>query len=93
MEHGGGCWRLTFSRPFNDWKMDEIVMFLGQIAEKRVMDGLEDTVWWTRSKSGIFYVKAMYRALEQRSPHSFPRKSIWKNCVESKVSFSEWEAT
>ena len=56
-------------------------------------EGVEDRVRWTRSKNGLFSVKSLYKASEQRMPSSFPWKCIWKTCVQPKISFFAWEAT
>ena len=50
-------------------------------------------MWRTGSKNGLFYVKSLYKALEQRTPSSFPWKCICKTCVQPKISIFAWEAT
>ena len=67
--------------------MEDVESILCWIGEKRVFEGAEDTVWWMRAKNGMFHVKSMYKALQQRTLISFPWKCIWKNCVQPKVSF------
>ena len=44
-------------------------------------------------KNGLFFNKSLYKALELRTPSSFPWKCIWKTCVQPKISFFTWEAT
>ena len=63
------------------------------IGGRRVIEGVEDRVWWIGSKIGLFSIKSLYKALEQRTLSSFPWKCIWKTCVQQKISFFVWEAT
>ena len=48
---------------------------------KKVIEGLDDTIWWEGLRNGVFSVKSLYKILEQRPSISFPWKCIWKNCV------------
>ena len=51
----GGGWNPMFSRPFNDWKVEEVVRFLLTIQGKRIATNVEDTVLWKETKDGIFF--------------------------------------
>ena len=82
---GGGCWNPTSFRPFNNWEMDDVESLLCRIGGRRVIEGVEDKVRWSSSKNGLFSVKSLYKALEQRMPSSFPWKCIWKTCVQPKL--------
>ena len=66
------------------WKMLRV---FGANREKRVTEGVENTVRWMGAKDGMFSVKFMYSVLQQRFVGSFPWKCIWKNCVQPKVYF------
>ena len=50
-------------------------------------------MWRIGSKNGLFSIKSLYKALEQRTLSSFPWNCIWKTCVQQKISFFVWEAT
>ena len=39
--------------------MEDVESFLGQIGEKRVTEGVEDTVRWMGAKNGMFSVKSV----------------------------------
>ena len=67
-----------FIRSFNDWEMEDVEKQLMQLGNKRVFEGMEDTVRWTRTKNGTLSIKAMYKAFEQRPFSSFPWKCIRK---------------
>ena len=92
-ELGGGCWNPTFVRHFNNWEMDDVESLLCWIGWRRVIEGVEDKVRLIGSKNGLFSIKSLYKALEQRTPSSFPWKSIWKTCVQPIISLFAWEAT
>ena len=82
LERGGGCWNPTFFRSFNDLEMENVERSLCQTEERRVTKGVEDTLRWMKTKNGLFLVKPMYRALEQRTLISFHWKCTWKNRVQ-----------
>lgn len=44
MEHSGGCRNRTFSLPFNDWELEDVESFLSRIGEKRIIEGMKDTI-------------------------------------------------
>ncbi|RVX12503.1 hypothetical protein CK203_011516 [Vitis vinifera] len=76
-----GSWSPCFTRPFNDWEIEEV-----SVDE-------EDRVRWMESKDGVFSIKSLYRVLQPVSLVSFPSKVIWNSCVQSKLSFFVWEAS
>ena len=90
---GGGSWSLHFSRPFNDWEMDEVHSFLLGLNGKSVRQDVEDRVLWIETKCGKFSVKSLYKALKSGPLASFPSNVIWNSYVQPKVSFFRWEAT
>ena len=88
-----GVWNPRFSRPFNDWKVEEMERFLVTIQGRRLNHNLEDRVLWKETKDGIFFVKSLYSALDSRSAVQFPKSIFWSPCVPTKVSFfCAWEA-
>ena len=88
---GGGSWSPHFSKPFNDWEMDEVHSFLLGLNGKSVQQDVEDRVLWIETKCGKFLVKSLYKAPEFGPSASFPLNVIWKSCVQPKVSFFGWE--
>ena len=79
--NGGGSWSPDFSRPFNDWEVDEVDRFLLSLNRKSVQRDEEDRVLWKETKCGKFSVTSLYKALEPSSTISFPSNIIWKSCV------------
>ena len=90
---GGGSWSPLFSRPFNDWEMDEVCKFFLGLNGKRVQQAVEDRVVWRETKCGKFSLKSLYKSLVSGPPASFPSSAIWKVYVQHRVSFFGWEAT
>ena len=88
----GGSWSPCFTRPFNDWEMEEVERLFCCLDGKKGNVGEEDRVRWMESKDGEFSVKSLYRALQPVSLVSFPSKIIWNSCVQPKLSFFAWEA-
>ena len=78
---GVGSWSLHFSRPFNDWEMDEVHSFLLGLNGKSVRQDVEDRVLWIETKCGKFSVKSLYKALKSGPSASFPSNVIWNSCV------------
>ena len=87
----GGSWNPCFSRPFNDWKMEEVERLFCCLGGKKVNVDEEDRVRWMDSKNALFSVKSLYRALQLDSLVSFPSKIIWNSSVRPKLSFFAWE--
>ena len=88
-----GSWTPTFNRSFNDWEMEEVRRLLCCLEGKMVRVDEEDKVRWVESKSGVFSVKSLYRALQPVSSAFFPSKIIWMSCAQPKISFFAWEAS
>ena len=88
-----GVWRPRFSRPFNDWEVEEVERLLLTIQGRRLNLNLEDRVLWKETKDGIFSVKSLYSALVSRSVVQFPNSIIWSPCAPTKVGFFAWEAS
>ena len=94
-ERGRGldCWSLRFSRPFNDWEVEEVGKLLVTIQRRWLNPNLEDRVLWKETKDEIFSIKSLYSALDSRSDVQFPKSIIWRPCVHTKVGFFYWEAS
>ena len=71
-----GVWSPKFSRPFNEWEMEEVERLLLTIQGMRLDPNLEDRVLWKETKDGIFSVKSLYSALVSRSVVQFPNSII-----------------
>ena len=87
-EEGG--WSPRFSRPFNDWEVERLLV---TIQGRRLNFNFEYRVLWKETKDEIFSVKSLYSALDSRSAVQFPKGIIWSPCVPTKVGFFAWEAS
>lgn len=56
MEHGSSWWNPTFSCPFNYWEMEDIEKILSQIGDKRIIEGMEETIQQMGTKNRLFSV-------------------------------------
>ena len=90
---GGGSWNPRFTRPFDDWELDEVENLLGRLCGEGVLLDKEDRVRWLESKDDNFLVKSLYKVLESNSSVCFPMKIIWNSCVKQKIIFFSWEAS
>ena len=57
-----------------------------------MLEDVDDMVVWIETKSGKFWAKSLYLALEADYPYLFPSNSIWNVWVQPKISFFAWEA-
>ena len=83
----------SFSRPFNDWEVEEVERLLLTIWGRRLNPLLEDRMLWRETKDEIFLVKSLYSTLASRRVVQFPNSIIWSPCVPTKVCFFAWEAS
>ena len=90
---GGESWNPHFTRPFNDWELDEVENMLRRLCGERVLLYEEDGVRWVESNDGSFSVKSLYKVLELDSSVCFPMKIIWNSWVHPKISFFAWDAS
>ncbi|RVW58897.1 putative mitochondrial protein [Vitis vinifera] len=88
-----GVWSPRFSRPFNDWEVEEVERLLLTIRGARLIPLMEDRMMWKVTSNGIFSVKSLYNDLSSRRAGLFPHGLIWSPSVPSKVSFFAWEAS
>ncbi|RVW49843.1 Glycoprotein 3-alpha-L-fucosyltransferase A [Vitis vinifera] len=84
---GGGSWSPLFSRPFNDWELEEVCSFFVALNRKQIQQGVDDRVIWRETNCGKFSVKSLYKSLVSGHPISFPLSAIWKVTVQPRVSF------
>ena len=88
-----GVWSPSFSRPFNDWEVEEVERLLLTIRGRRLNPLLEDRMLGKETKDGFFSVKPLYSTLASRRVVQFPNSIIWSPCVPTKVCFFAWEAS
>ena len=83
---GQGNWNLNFLRDFNDWELDLVGDFL-HILRGHKPSLEEDSVLWTKGRSGQFKVKEAYSLLAKSDDTGFPSRSIWVARMPTKVAF------
>ena len=88
-----GSWSPVFSRPFNDWEMEEVDSFLLFLHNKKIRSNQEDRLSLKESTTDGFSVRQMYRMLMFSPPLDFPSRSIWNPIVPPKLGFFAWEAS
>ena len=86
----GGGWNPSFTRPFNDWEVEDAVRLLAKLGRYVVVLEVEDH--WELSKDGVFSIRSLYQALEPGFSGYFSWASMWKLGVQPKISFFTWEA-
>ena len=87
-EEGG--WTPRFSRPFNDWEVEEMERFLSTISTiqgKRLNANVENRMVWKGTKNEIFTVKFLHNSLDHSCAVPFPWSIIWSPDVPTKVDF------
>ena len=52
----------------------------------------EDEVRRMMTKSGLFFVKSMFMAHHPSPNEPFPWQTVWRSCVQPKISFFTWKA-
>ena len=56
---GEGSWSPLFSRPLNDWELDEVCSFFVALNGKQIQQGVDDRVIWRETNCGKFSVKSL----------------------------------
>ena len=74
---GGGGWFLLFSRPFNDWELEEVQIFLQVIQGKRVISNQDDVLLMKDVKGGCFSMNHFYLQLALVRDSLFPFRFVW----------------
>ena len=88
---GGGCWEVSFRRPFQDWELKEVSWFLEHISPSKVQEG-EDTLIWKNDGKGKYNVKSYCISLRTENNLLFPAKEVWGSGAPLKTPFFAWEA-
>ena len=91
-DEGMGAWNLRFIRPFNDWELETVHVFIGVLNISSISPHLKDKMIWKGDSSGCFTIKAYFNFLEGESPWPAPIKILWNHYAPSKVGFFTWEA-
>ncbi len=85
-------WYVEFSRPVQDWKLDEVNSVMEILYSCRIRPGSLDSLCWNPSRHKVFEVCSFYSALVQSPPCYFPWRSVRKSKVPSRVAFFIWTA-
>ena len=68
---------LSFTRPFNDWEVDEALSLLLVNQGKRIISSQEVLMFLKESSAGNFLVKSLYKVLDDSRDVAFPHRFIW----------------
>ena len=91
--HGGlGPWDPKFLRPFSDWEMDVVQVFIVLTSNSAIAPLGKDKLIRKGDVFGCFMVKAYFNHLEGVSLFSIPTTMLWNPYVPSKIDFFAWEA-
>ena len=82
-----GGWSPCFSRPFNDWEVEDIQRFLQAIQVKSVHPNQEDLMLLKETKDGTFSVKWFNEVLNHSVTILFPHGIIWNTWIPTNVGF------
>ena len=63
--------------------MEDVERLLFCLRDKKVIEGMEDTIRQTRTKMVCFFVKSMYKELEQITAVGLYKKKPIKKCTRS----------
>ena len=86
--HGGlGPWDPKFLRPFSDWEMDVVQVFIVLTSNGAIAPLVKDKLIRKGDVFGCFMVKAYFNHLEGVSLFSIPTTMLWNPYVPSKIGF------
>ena len=83
-------WNVNFGRDFNDWEMEQVLVFFSLLHSHtpRGVDG--DKLCWKLHQSGNFDSRSFYHVLHTLVAVCFPWKSIWGVKAPQRVAFFMW---
>lgn len=85
-------WNVALVRNFQDWELDDVLSFLGNIYDIKIYRGELDQILWKGARRGEFSVKHYFKSLMGTAGISFPAANTWVTNVPSKVCFFTWIA-
>ena len=80
-------WDVSFFRGFHVWEMEVVSSFMVTIYGSSVRGLGEDKMCWKPDRNKGFMVKDYYSLLAGSIDFCFPRKSIWKQKILTRVVF------
>ena len=87
-----GAWDPKFERPFNDWELETVQTFIGQINNRFTILQVQDKLIWKGNVSKVFTVTDYFNSLEEGPSCAAPIKILWNPHIPSKIGFFVWEA-
>ena len=82
-----GAWDPKFERPFNDWELEAVQTFIGQINSRFTILQVQNKLIWKGNVSGVFTIKDYFNSLEEGPSCAAPTKILWNPHVPSKIGF------
>ena len=92
-DSGEGGWNPIFLCAFNDWELEEVDRFLQVLYRKQIRPLMEDKIIFKGSRSDVFSVSSMYRALDCSPQVVFPSRLIWNPVIPPRMGFFAWETS
>ena len=85
-------WDVSFFRCVHVQELEALSSFMETIYSSSIREFGKDKMCWIPSKDKGFLVKDYYRILADPTIFGFPRSSIWKQKIPSRVAFFVWSA-
>ena len=83
-------WNIRFIRDFNDWEMDEGLLFLRILGANTSPMEAGDRMRWKLKPNRVFDIQLYYNKLRDSPSTVFPWKAIWRVKAPRRVSFFVW---
>ena len=83
-------WNIRFIRDFNDWEMDEGLLFLRILGANTSPMEAGDQMRWKLKPNGVFDIQSYFNKLRDSLSTVFPWKAIWRVKALRRVSFFVW---
>lgn len=89
-----GVWVVDSGRTLNDSEVEEYVGATQCFPQVVISEESKDELFWSLCSKRLFSVESYYLFLTscEEEEERFPRRSVWKVKVASKVAFFAWEA-
>ena len=86
-----GAWDPKFEILFNDWELEAVRTFIGQINSRFIISWVSDKLIWKGNVSGVFTVEDYFNFMEEVPSCAAPIKILMNPHVPSMIRFFAWE--
>ena len=67
-----------------------VEIFLWNIQKHSIRHNVENTMIWSGTRNGKFFIKALYSYLDSGGAKAFPTRVIWNPWVPLRVGLFAW---